>query len=125
MLRETLSSFEGAGLAGLLCAFMSYLECTGAGPGLGLRLGCSLPVSPGREAQAIVTVSPTHRGQLIQLRRPLENVWPLALPERAKAEKGELALLKSPAFGSSRMALINCSRLLIGWDGKMVGGGTV
>lgn len=94
----------------------------GSRPVLGLRLGCSLPVSRGREPQAIVTVSPTRRGQLIQLRRPLENAWPIALPERGKTEKGELALLKSPAFGSSRMALINWSRLLIGWEGETVGG---
>lgn len=45
-------------------------------------------------------------------------MWPIALQERGKTEKEELTLLKSPVFGSSKMALINCSRLLIGWEGE-------
>lgn len=39
-----------------------------------------------------------------------------SLSERGKAKKEKLA------FGRSKMALINCSGLLIGWEGETVGG---
>lgn len=107
---------------GVLLCFYELSRVGGSWPGLRLRLGCSLPVSPGREPQAIVAKSPTRRGQLIQLSARWRMCGQSLSRKRAKQRK-ELALLKSPVFGSSRMALINCSRLLIGWEGEMVGGG--
>lgn len=45
-----------------------------------------------------------------------------AKPEKKKKKKEELTLLKSPVSGSSKMSLINCSRLLIGWEENGRGG---
>lgn len=115
-LRETLSSFQGAGLAGWLPGFYELCRMGGSQTGLRLGLGCSLWFPEGGSPRRLSPVVSNSPRPVNSIMCPLENVWPIALWERGKAEKEKLV------FGSSRMSLINCSGLLIKWEGKMVGG---
>lgn len=119
MLKENLSRVRG--WQGCSLVFMSCLEWAGASPACGSGGDAHYRFPEGGSPRRLSPVSNSPR--------PVNSITPPAgecvgqlLTRKGAKQRKELALLKSPAFRSSSMALINCSGLLIGWE-KGDGGG--